>query len=319
MAATAPPSSYEDDDDDEYDTRLVPVRPAGYRFPSADAEKVAALLRPTPFQAQCLRWTVIIAAAMCALVALVLFIIVAASDDIDLILRTYTLWRDGAVGTVASDPLPSPVRALHGDQNVALIFAFAAAFAAFAFALCWFLQNEQLREIARGSNIYVWLNFIISQVPLAIGVAFVAGISELTTLILYGSVIYALWVIVALGDVSNAHVYRFFMHRYGYAFSWAYLAFGVPLFLVWLGVTLAHIGHTYGGSPSGPDIYIVLPVLLFIFQILQVLVLVLNHFSVVFFASTIWRDIILYILNGLLCVSLPIVAAIVFSTDPFDT
>jgi len=238
-----------------------------------------------------LKW---IALGLLAVSGIVQIILVAAFESFDVDVDTVTVLRRGA-NAGSNNAYPLTTIEQFGVADVSLYFAVAQLFAALGFVLVLVLDQKELDQISRGSDVYLWGSYIIGQMPIFLAVAVLSGVSSVVELTLLAAIVFAWIAIFLLGDVQNQSFYRSTMERRaGYTWSWAFLLLAVVLFLVYTGIIVAHFCFTLfpsaelvaAGVVAPTSTLIVVPIVTLVLYLVFVL-FILAHYLKWFFAKTI--------------------------------
>lgn len=213
-------------------------------------DKQSGVLIPREDEAKRYRILKWIAVALLALSGIAQLIMVTAFESFDVDVETTTVFRRGP-NVNSNNAYPLTTVEQFGVSDTSLYFAVATLFAALGFVLVLVLDGKELDQISRGSDGYLWGSLMIGQIPLFLAVALLSGVSDIVSLTLLSAVVFGWIGVFLLGDVINQYFYRNAMYRFGgYTWSWAFIVIAAVLFLVYIGIVIAHIVFTFFPSDA---------------------------------------------------------------------
>lgn len=222
-----------------------------------------------------LKWVAMILLVITGIAQLVLLF--ATHHTFTLELNTTTAFRHGP----RDGPYPAPQLEQLGTVDAGAVFAVASILSAIGYLLLLFVNSYEVEQIARGSDGYMWGSFMLSQIPVWLGVVFVAGANEVWSLVLASTLVFAWLGIFLLGDIVNQNYYRDAMRRYGgYTWSWAFLVLAVLTFIVFAVFLFWHTAVTFSGEGAAHLALLSIPITAAIIYLVFVVFILLHYVEV---------------------------------------
>lgn len=292
-------SSYQGDDDKDMRRKLMVA-----------AKKRAKEGMPvSEDEGKTIRLVHIIFAALCAVSAVVAFIVVASSPEKSTLrLLTSTDYRDSAT-TVDTDFYPELTFAMTRVINVGFVAAAVSAGAALGNVIGWLWWRQQAMQMMGGSNPYLWASFLIWHPIIFLLVSVVSGISNVFLLSFICLTVLGWLFLLWNADNMGSWSYMYSQHKAGAGMmGWNWLPVGFVLVLalstyimvlIYAFTTLRADAFTANAVTSGYYIAIV-GVHLVLYLVNPVLFIV---WKAGWISSIYTREMIYYIFNGIFAIA----------------
>jgi hypothetical protein len=263
-------------------------------------------------ESKTIRMVHIIFAVLCAVSAVVAFIVVATSPEkATMRLLTSTDYRDSAT-TRDTDFYPEATFDLTRVINVGFVAAAISAGAALGNVIGWIWWQQQTTQMAGGSNPYLWASFVIWHPIIFL---LVASLSGATNVFLFAFIcltvlgwLFLLW----LADYTNSYSFVYSQYKAAMAtggtMGWSWLPIGFVLVLalstyimlaIYAFVTFGADAFSANAVSSGYYIAIVV-VHLVLYLVNPVLFI---GWKAGWITSMYTREMIYYIFNGLFAIA----------------
>lgn len=264
-----------------------------------------------------LTWTKVGCGALALISGVIVAILVAITnkDHFELTLEINRSLRTGAV--LGPDFYPEIDSSTFGIARVALTGAFVGILGAIGYLIALLARNMEWMQMAGGSNPYMWIFLLIWNVPYFLVIAFVSGVPDVFVLTLISVVVVAWLFVFWLDDLMQSNAYRLSVYRAqaGYqTFGWIPIVMILFLAVSALVVIFVHLGYTFSADAAPHAILLTVPIVLSVLYLANPIVYILHRYSAGI-SSIYTRDLILYLINGLMILLAVWLPFAIFSGD----
>jgi|SRR6056297_7305 len=247
--------------------------------------------------------------AVCGILALLsgAFLVIALlvsqsfKDNFDLTLRVNRSLRNGAVADV--DGYPVITSDAFGFARVALVGGFTGVLGAVGFLIAALARNLEWEQMRGNSNPYMWIFFLIWNVPYFLVISLTSGVPDVIVLTLLGAVVVAWIFLFWMDDLQTSYGNQLMALRCAEKgeslFGWVPVVMILFLAITAIAIIFTHLIATFNSAGAPSAILLTVPIVLTLLYLANPIVYILHRYRTGI-KSIYTRDLILYAVNGLL-------------------
>lgn len=266
-----------------------------------------------------LSWAKIGCGALAFLSGLFMVIFVSIEtpkENFELTVEVNRSLRTGAV--LAVDGYPEIDSSTFGIARVAMTGGFVGILGGLGYLVAYLTRRMEWAQMRGNSNPYVWIFNLFWNVPYFLVIAFVAGVPDVIVLTFISLVVVAWIFLFWLDDIMQSYGYQLSVliqtGSVASMFNWVPVVMILFLAVSTLTIIFVHLGYTFSAVAAPHAILLTVPLVLSVLYLANPIVYFLHRYRTGI-TSIFMRDLILYLINGLMILLAVWLPFAVFSGD----